>query len=167
MSEDLLTAYVNSFADRAIRYYDIGMPIKVQYHDGMPKLKVIEHGDWVDLYTEETVSLSKGDFELISLGVAMELPAGYEAIVAPRSSTFKKYGILMANSIGIIDNSYCGPDDIWNFPAYATRDIEIPKHSRICQFRIQKKASFCFQTVQELRNTNRGGIGEGTGDKIL
>jgi len=86
--------------------------IKVRYLDGMPELQKIEQGDWIDLYTYEEVELYAGEREYISLGVAMELPQGFEAIIAPRSSTFKKWGVLQTNSIGIIDNSYCGDDDI-------------------------------------------------------
>ena len=81
----------------------------------------IEGGDWIDLRAADDVHLEKGQYYMIPLGVAMELPAGYEAIVAPRSSTFKHFGILMTNSIGVIDESYCGDGDEWHFPAYATR----------------------------------------------
>lgn len=122
-------------------------------------------GDWIDLRNNEDVSLKKGDFKLIDLGVAMELPDGYEAMVIPRSSTFLKYGLLQANSLGLIDNSYCGDNDFWAMPAYATRDIEIPKGTRICQFRIQKnQPDINFEFVDSLGNKNRGGFGS-TGEK--
>lgn len=140
------------------------LDIKINYHNSPYKLQLIENGDWCDLYCAETVYLTKGSFALISLGISMQLPHGYEAIVAPRSSTFKKYGILQANSIGIIDNSYCGDNDIWCFPAYATKDVEIKAGTRICQFRIQKKQpDFQFIPVDSLGTENRGGFGS-TGD---
>ena len=138
--------------------------IKVNYH-GLPyRLHMTDNGDWCDLFCAETVYLTKGSFALISQGISMQLPDGYEAILAPRSSTFKKYGLLQANSIGIIDNSYCGDDDIWCFAAYATRDVEIQKGTRICQFRIQEKQPHLhFISVPSLGTENRGGFGS-TGD---
>ena len=97
---------------------------------------------------------------MIPLGVAMELPKGYEALVAPRSSTFKKYGVLLANSIGVIDESYCGDNDEWKFLAYATRDVVIEEDERICQFRIiRHQPEIEFEEVFELGNTDRGGMG--------
>lgn len=111
--------------------------IKIKYvKEGMDKLEIINGGDWIDLRIAEDVTLKAGDFKLIPLGVAMMLPKGYEAIIIPRSSTFKKYGIIQANSVGLIDEAYCGNNDEWHFPAFATRDIKIPKNTRICQFRI-------------------------------
>ena len=94
------------------------------------------------------------------MGVSIELPEGYEAIMAPRSSTFKRWGIIQTNSIGVIDNSYCGDDDIWMMPVYATRDVEIPAGTRICQFRIQKKQpDLAFVFTHSLGNENRSGLG--------
>ena len=120
----------------------------------------IEGGDWVDLRAAEDIHLEKGQYYMIPLGVAMELPAGYEAIVAPRSSTFKHFGILMTNSIGVIDESYCGDGDEWHFPAFATRAAYIKKNDRICQFRIiEHQPAVCFETVLELGNGDRGGFG--------
>ena len=125
-------------------------------NDCMPQ----QHGDWIDLKTAEDCELKQGEFKLISLGVAMKLPANYEAIVVPRSSTFKNYGVLQANSLGVIDNAYCGDDDVWKFPAYATRDIFIPKGTRICQFRlIVNQYPVIFKVVQTLKGKNRGGFG--------
>lgn len=124
------------------------------------KLTTIVNGDWVDLRAGDSFDLDKGEFFLIPLGVGMRLPNGYEAIVAPRSSTFKRYGIIQANSIGIIDNSYSGDDDQWMFPAFATRDTHIPFDARICQFRIlENQPKLIFSTVNELETTNRGGFG--------
>ena len=104
--------------------------------------------------------MKAGEFKMIPLGVAMELPSGYEALLAPRSSTFKKYGIILANSIGIIDESYKGDNDEWNFLAYALRDTVIPKNERICQFRIiPHQPLILLQEVEHLGNADRGGIG--------
>ncbi len=110
--------------------------IRIKYMRGVNKIERFNVGDWIDLRAAEDIMLSKNEFTLIPLGVAMELPEGYEALVVPRSSTFKKYGIIMANSIGIIDESYKGDNDEWHFPALAMRDTFIRKNERICQFRI-------------------------------
>lgn len=120
-------------------------------------------GDWIDLRCAEDIELKKGEFKLIPLGIAMKLPEGYEAIVAPRSSTFKKYKILQANSIGVIDNSYSGDGDEWMFPAIAFEDTRISKNERICQFRLLKSMEGVnFIEVDKLDDKNRGGFGEGT-----
>lgn len=117
-------------------------------------------GDWIDLRASDTMLLIKGDFKMIPLGIAMELPHGYEALVVPRSSTFKNYGIIMTNSIGVIDNTYSGDNDQWFFPAMATRDTIIHKNDRICQFRIIKnQPSIEFEKVEHLNDKNRGGFG--------
>ena len=113
--------------------------IKIKYHNDIRPLEILDNGDWIDLRAAEDVNLEKGDFRLISLGVSMKLPEGYEAHIVPRSSTFKHWGIIQANHMGVIDNSYCGDNDIWKFPAIATRDAVIYKNDRICQFRIMKK----------------------------
>lgn len=138
---------------------EIVIPIKV--HD--EELPVPEHksyGDWIDLRAAETVELKQGEFRIISLGVSMRLPYGYEAHIIPRSSTFKNFGILLANSYGLIDNSYCGEDDIWGFPAIAMRDTVVHKGDRICQFRImQKQPKLVFAKVEHLEGKSRGGFG--------
>lgn len=151
--------------------------------------KLLHKGDWIDLCAAATVEMKaphtensrkKGetrkqmfDHQLIPLGIAMQLPPGYEAIIAPRSSLFKNSGILCTNSIGIIDNSYSGNDDQWMFSAVALKDTVISEGQRICQFRIQlsQKASiiqkikwlfttaFEFITVNDLNSSNRGGFG--------
>ena len=134
--------------------------IKIKYHGDVESAQPTQHGDWIDLRAAERVEMKQGDFKLISLGVSMQLPSGYEAHVAPRSSTFKKWGILLANGIGIIDESYCGDDDVWRFPAIAMRDTVIEKGDRIAQFRIMKKMEPVeFTVVDSLGNANRGGIG--------
>ena len=114
--------------------------IKVKYFvDGIDELcAVAGKSDWIDLHAAEEVTLKAGEFRLIPLGVAMALPEGYEAHIVPRSSTFKNYGILQANSMGVVDCSYCGDNDQWRMPVYATRDVTIEKNARICQFRIMR-----------------------------
>lgn len=136
------------------------MEVLIKYHDGVEPIKKIDNGDWIDLRTAEDVELKAGEFKIISLGVSMKLPDGYEAVVIPRSSTFKTWGVIQTNHFGLIDNSYCGDDDVWKFPALAMRDTVIPKNSRICQFRIQKKMENIILTaVDHLGFENRGGIG--------
>lgn len=136
--------------------------IKIKYFtEEIDKLTYIDgKSDWIDLRASETVELKAGEFKLIPLGVAMELPKGYEAHVVPRSSTFKNYGVLQVNSCGIIDGSYCGDEDMWRMPVYATRDTVIRKNDRICQFRIvENQPKIEFQQVASLKNENRGGFG--------
>ena len=142
----------------------IAHKIKVRYHkelypDLMP-IEVINKGDWIDLRAAQSICLRAGEYKIIPLGVSIELPVGYSAIVSPRSSTFKKYGILMSNSIGVIDESYKGDNDIWGFPAYATKDITIPVNERICQFTIIRKPIIEIEEVESLdNNEDRGGFG--------
>lgn len=134
--------------------------IKIKYHNDIRPLEILDNGDWIDLRAAEDVNLEKGDFRLISLGVSMKLPEGYEAHIVPRSSTFKHWGIIQANHMGVIDNSYCGDNDIWKFPVIATRDAVIYKNDRICQFRIMKKQPCVrFDTVEHLNGPDRGGFG--------
>ena len=134
--------------------------IKIKYHNDIRPLEILDNGDWIDLRAAEDVNLEKGDFRLISLGVSMKMPDGYEAHIVPRSSTFKHWGIIQANHMGVIDNSYCGDNDIWKFPAIATRDAVIYKNDRICQFRIMKKQPCVrFDTVEHLNGPDRGGFG--------
>jgi dUTP pyrophosphatase len=138
-----------------------GLEIKIKYFDNdMPRIEKIEQGDWIDLRAAKTIELKQGEFKEIPLGVAMQLPKGYEAYVVPRSSTFKNFGVIQANHKGIIDNSFCGDTDEWTFPAYALRDTVINKGDRICQFRIQRKMpQVNFVEVEQLGNKNRGGLG--------
>ena len=140
--------------------------IKIKYvKEGMEKINPISSGDWIDLRVAEDITMRPGEFRLIPLGVAMKLPEGYEAIVAPRSSTFNKYGILQSNSIGVIDESYCGNSDEWLFPAYATQHTHIPKNTRICQFRIFAHQPLVgMEEVTELSGNSRGGFGS-TGER--
>lgn len=135
--------------------------IKIKYHNkNIKKIKKISMGDWIDLRSAETVELKAGEFKLISLGISIKLPDGYEAHIVPRSSTFKNFGIIQTNHCGIIDNSYSGSNDIWMFPAYALRDTVINENDRICQFRIMKKMpNVKFIEVDTLAEVDRGGFG--------
>lgn len=137
------------------------MKIKIKYlNKSIQHLEKIEKGDWIDLRSAETIELKQFEFKLIPLGVAMELPKGFEAHIVPRSSTFKTWGIIESNSVGIIDESYCGDNDFWFFPAFAIRDTKIEKGDRICQFRIVEKMPFVeFEETEFLGNKNRGGYG--------
>lgn len=162
------------------------LEIKIKYHADIERIKKIEEGDWIDLRAAEDVFIPFMKSEMISLGVSMQLPEGYEAHVLPRSSTFKNFGIIMTNGMGIIDNSYCGNNDIWKFPAFCLRNSDmretqikdepyrlweyvndpdnhgsqIRKGDRICQFRIVKKQpEIMFTEVEELTGKNRGGFG--------
>lgn len=137
------------------------MNILIKYHsDELVRIGKIAKGDWVDLRAAESVEMKAGEHRLISLGVSMKLPEGYEAHVAPRSSTFKNWGILQTNSIGIIDNSYSGTNDVWKLSAYAVRDTKINVNDRICQFRIiERMPEVEFEEVDELDQTDRGGFG--------
>ena len=136
--------------------------IKIKYHtDEIEKLRYIDgKSDWIDLRSAEDIELKAGEFKLISLGVSMELPKGYEAYIVPRSSTFKNFGIIQTNHHAIIDESYCGDNDIWRYPVYATRDTAIHKNDRICQFRIEKHQPIIeFKEVDTLGNKDRNGFG--------
>lgn len=138
--------------------------IKIKYLTDIDKIDAAHEGEWIDLRCAEDTYLSKGEFKLIPLGVKMQLPVGYEAIISPRSSTFKRYRILQANSIGVMDETFRGQ---WMFPVYATHQTFIPKNDRICQFRIQKtQGKVTFEEVNELDETERGDGGFGsTGEK--
>ena len=136
--------------------------IKVKYLvEGInPLCYVAGKSDWIDLHAAETVTLRAGEARLIPLGVAIALPEGYEAHIAPRSSTFKHYGILQTNSVGVVDSSYCGDHDQWQMPVYATRDVTIEKNARICQFRIlRNQPALTFTQVEHLGGPDRGGFG--------
>ena len=138
------------------------MKIEIKYFvEGLEPLAYVDgKSDWIDLRAAADVSLKKDEFKLIPLGIGMNLPEGYEAHVVPRSSTFKNFGIIQTNHCGIIDESYCGDNDQWFFPAYAMRDTEIKKNDRICQFRIMEhQPAFDLVTVEKLGEVDRGGHG--------
>ena len=141
--------------------YEVTETIKIKYLDAdIEHIEKIDIGDWIDLRAADDVILYAGEYKAIPLGVAMELPAGYEAIMAPRSSTFKRHGIMMANSIGVVDESYKGDLDEWHFPAIAISGGRVRKNERICQFRIIKhQPPVVFEEVQSLSGKSRGGLG--------
>ncbi len=141
--------------------------IRIKYHS-----KEIDHleyidgkSDWIDLRAAKDYDLKQGDFALIDLGISVELPRGYEMIIAPRSSTFKNFGLIQTNSIGVVDESYCGDDDVIMMPALAMRDTKISVGDRVCQFRILRhQPTVVFEEVETLGNKTRGGFGS-TGKK--
>lgn len=136
--------------------------LKVKYFtDKIDELcYVAGKSDWIDLHAAEEVTLKAGEFRLIPLGVAIALPEGYEAHVVPRSSTFKNYGLLQANSMGVVDYTYRGDNDQWFLPVYATRDVTVEQNARICQFRImQNQPPLRFTRVERLEGPDRGGFG--------
>ena len=147
------------------------LTIKVKYlNDAVPRLKKINVGDWIDLYAAEETVIIKNDFKLVHLGVAIQLPKGYEAILAPRSSTFKNWGCIQTNSIGIIDETYCGDEDWWRLPLYCLKPNKsyatiINAGDKIAQFRIIKHMpEVQLEEVKTLGNKSRGGFGS-TGTK--
>ena len=141
------------------------LKVLVRYHADIPPIEKLPQGDWIDLRAAETVDMKAGEFRRISLGVSMKLPKGYEAHLLPRSSTFQKWGVILANGMGVIDESYCGDGDIWRFSALAMRDTHIEKGDRICQFRLMEKMRETeFERVEFLSGENRGGFGS-TGEK--
>ncbi|MBR1742266.1 MAG: dUTP diphosphatase [Lachnospiraceae bacterium] len=136
--------------------------IRIKYFsDQIERLDYIDgKSDWIDLRSSEDVELKQGDFKLIPLGVAMELPQGYEAHVVPRSSTYKNFGVIQANHMGVIDSSYCGDNDMWYMPVIAMRDTVIHVNDRICQFRImENQPKLSFSEVEHLKGEDRGGFG--------
>ena len=163
---------------RAFTIYRGMLKIKIKTFKDQILPEIISKGDWIDLRAAEEYNLKSGEYKLLKLGIAMELPKGFEALVIPRSSTFKSYGVLLANSVGMIDGSYNGDDDEWRFPAYCLVEKPIHKGDRICQFRIQlsQRATFWqkikwflnnrikIEKVERLNTINRGGIGS-TGRK--
>jgi dUTP pyrophosphatase len=136
--------------------------IRIKYfNDKLEKLDYIDgKSDWIDLRSAEDVDLKEGEFHLVPLGVAMQLPEGYEAHVVPRSSTFKKFGIIQTNHMGVIDGSYSGDNDQWFMPVMAMRDTHISFNDRICQFRIiENQPKIVFDEREHLDGTDRGGFG--------
>ncbi len=155
---------MNDFQSTTCNLEKVAVAIRVRYIDNtIPRIKQIDDGDWFDLYTAEEVELHKGDFKMINLGVAMELPDGCEAHLLARSSTFKHFGIIQTNGMGIVDHTFCGNNNIWHLPSLATRDVVIPKHARIAQFRIVPSqfatADVIPVEVDDLGNRDRGDSG--------
>ena len=136
--------------------------LKIKYHSTeIEKLKYIDgKSDWIDLRAAKRYELKKGDWVLINLGVSIALPEGYEAHVVPRSSTFRTWGLIQTNSCGVIDNTYCGDDDVWMVPMLATRDTVVEINDRVCQFRIMKnQPRIVFEETERLIGESRGGFG--------
>lgn len=138
------------------------LSIEVMYHNpDLIPINFQENGDWIDLRAAEEYHLYPYKFYLINLGISMKLPEGYEAHLVPRSSTFKNWGLIQTNGMGIIDNSYCGENDIWMMPVITTKITDIQVNDRVCQFRIVKKMpnNIVIKTVDHLNTINRGGFG--------
>ena len=136
--------------------------IRILYHSKeIKKLEYIDgKSDWIDLRSAESVTIKKGEFRLIDLGVSMQLPKGYEAVIVPRSSTFKNFGLIQTNHMGVIDESYCGSGDVWKMPVIAVRDTQVQVNDRICQFRIQRhQPRIVFEETETLGGEDRGGFG--------
>lgn len=135
--------------------------VLVKYHSDNARPVAQAHpGEWVDCRNVEEVNLKAGEFCLIDLGISIQVPAGYETIMAPRSSSFKKFGLLQTNSIGVIDETYCGEGDILRWPVYATHDVHIPAGERLCQFRIQpNQGALEIVEVDHMEGPDRGGFG--------
>lgn len=137
--------------------------ILVRYHreicPELEDIKINPKGNFIDLRSAENVKLKKGEFYKINLGVSIKLPEGYWGQFVPRSSAFENWGIIQTNSFAVIDQSYCGDNDIWKMAVLATRDTEIKVNDRICQFRIVKDIPFTFMEVDKLDDKDRGGFG--------
>lgn len=152
----------NDSANKNINKIDNKINIDIMYHNpDLIPINLLEKGDWIDLRAAKEYKLFSGEFYLIDLGISIKLPEGYEAHIVPRSSSFKNWGIIQTNGIGIIDNSYCGEDDVWMMPVLATKGADIHVNDRVCQFRIVKKMpnNISINTVEHLDTQNRGGFG--------
>lgn len=136
------------------------MNVKIKYWDGVAPLEKTEKGDWIDLRARVDVTLEAGDYAVIPLGIAMELPEGCEAHIVPRSSTFRKWGLLQTNGMGIVDSSYCGNEDEWGMPVMATQNVTVKAGERVCQFRIvESMPAVRFTPVEKMERETRGGFG--------
>lgn len=136
--------------------------IQIKYFtDKIEKLTYIDgKSDWIDLRAAKDMEIKAGEYAMIPLGIAMKLPEGYEAHLVPRSSTFKNYGLIQTNHMGVVDESYCGDNDQWHMPVYAIRDAVIHVNDRICQFRIMEhQPKIVFEEVEALNAPDRGGFG--------
>ena len=149
---DMLAAALSGSSD---------VTIDIQYKSPSSKRLTIEKkGNWIDLYADANYFIKAGAHVLVDLGVAMKLPEGFEAYIVPRSSTYKKWHIIQANHIGVVDNSYCGPNDWWKMSVLAMEDTEIKKGEKICQFRITRiQPNVVFNEVEQLTGEDRGGFG--------
>ena len=165
--EETKTITINKPDFEIVKKSDVPQTIKIKYFDeNMPRMQLTSNGDWIDCRAARDYDLDPQTFNftndpfLIDLGFACKLPADYEAHLAPRSSSFKRWGFLVVNSVGIIDESYCGDDDHWMLAVYPTRKAHINKYDRVCQFRIMKKQpEIIFEEVDSLNSNSRGGFG--------
>ena len=136
--------------------------LKIKYHvKELEKLRYIDgKSDWIDLRVAENVSMKQGEYRLISMGISVEIPKGYEMLIVPRSSAYKNFGILQTNAMGVVDESFCGDNDIIHMPILAMRDTEIHINDRIGQFRLMPhQPEVHFIEVDHLDNEDRGGVG--------
>ena len=139
---------------------DEPLKLKVLYHTDNPELEQTTVGNWIDLRSAIDVELKQFEFKIIPLGISIQLPKGFEAEIKPRSGTYKNFGIIQTNSVGCVDETYAGNNDVWGMPALAMRDTKINKGDRICQFRINRVMSkLDIEKVETLNNENRGGFG--------
>ena len=139
----------------------MSLKVRIKYFsEDLERIKKVQIGDWIDLRAAETVELRKGQHYYIPLGVAMELPEGYEAWLTSRSSMAKTFKIVHCDDMGIIDGSYKGDNDEWKLPVIAIDDTIIHKNDRICQFRLHEvMPPVEFEEVETLGNSDRGGLG--------
>ena len=145
------------------------MKIRIKYFEGATKLKKIAKGNWIDVYSSKELFVPEGDRAMIPLGFALELPSGYEAHLAPRSSTFKTWGIIQTNSVGVVDDTYIGDNDQWHIPVYCLKGHDskdgvagtlIKCGDKIGQFRIMEvMPELEFEEVESFGNQDRGGFG--------
>ena len=154
------------------------MKIRIKYFEESTKLKKIAKGNWIDVYANKDVFVKVNERAMIPLGFALELPSGWEAHLAPRSSTFKTWGIIQTNSVGVVDDTYIGDNDQCYMPVYCLegKNIElidgvevkgtwIRKGDKIAQFRIMEvMPEIEFDEVESFGNSDRGGFGS-TGSK--
>lgn len=135
--------------------------LKIKYHDPeLIKIEQVENSSWIDLRSAETVELKQGENKMISLGVSIKVPNGWEGNIVPRSSTFKNYGLIQVNSFGVVESNYAGNNDIWRMWVYATRDCVVNKNDRICQFRItEKQPKLNIVDVDDMMEIDRMGFG--------
>lgn len=148
------------------------MKMRIKYFDGAKKLEKINKGNWIDVYANDDIFVSVGERAMIPLGFALELPKGWEGHLVPRSSTFKTWGIIQTNHVGVVDDTYIGDNDQWHMPVYCLQNKEkivfqgdeggvwINKGDKIGQFRIMEvMPDIEFEEVDSFGNEDRGGFG--------
>lgn len=141
------------------------MKIKIKYLQDATRMNKITKGNWIDVYAYEDTFVPEGERAMINLGFALELPKGWEGHLAPRSSTFKTWGIIQTNSVGVVDDTYIGDNDIWHMPVYCLQAKDengtwIKTGDKIGQFRIMEvMPEIEFEEVESFGNQDRGGFG--------